>query len=476
LTASLKNNLFWDYFNRFGNTVFSLVTSTILARLLSPADYGLVGISMAVNGLAGIFLNLGFVSAIIQAKELDNKSLSTAFFLNLGIAFIIYACLFFCSFWIGQFYKIDELELLLKVSGLSFIVNATNMVPSALMTRGMKFKHMAIISLLSSLLSGALGIYLAFHHFGVWSIVFQQLLNGIIVLFGFYFSTKWFPVIYFKLESIKGMLKFGFYMFLSGLLEGVYSRIDIFLIAKVFSPASLGLYTRAQGLDGMIRNLSSGSLLNVLFPTFAKIKEDKEQLKQLYYHYFQLISFLFCFLAGIFFIGSEQLFLILFGSQWQISAVYFKILVIAGFAYPLSSLTLSIIEARGNSKSFFMVELVKKVLFLPTYFIAYFFGIIPFLISFVFAMFIATFINVQFLKFELEIKVWQTIKFLSTYFFSSFFTVAIIQIVQNFLHISENILITLIKILIFISIYLMANFMAKTNGVKYTLKLINHKI
>jgi O-antigen/teichoic acid export membrane protein len=476
METSLKTNLFWDYFNRFGNTVFSLITSTILARLLSPADYGLVGISMAVNGLAGIFLNLGFVSAIIQAKELDNKSLSTAFFMNLGISVLIYISLFFSSFWVSQFYNLEELEFIIKVSGISFIVNALNMVPSALMTRGMKFKQMAIISLISSLFSGGLGIFLAVNNYGVWSIVFQQLFGGIIVLFGFYSSTRWFPILYFKLNSISGMLKFGFYMFLSGLLEGIYLRIDIFLIAKVFSPASLGLYTRAQGLDGMIRSISSGSLLNVLFPTFTKIKEDKVQLKQLYYQYFQLISFLFCLLAGVFFIGAEQLFLILFGSQWHMAAVYFKILVLAGFAYPLSSLSLSIIEARGNSKSFFLVELVKKVLFLPTYFIAYFYGIIPFLISFVVGGFIATFINVRFLKFELAISVWQTIKFLCTYLFASIGIIALITAIQYQLNYHNSIFMVFIEIIAFISIYLLFNFFTKSKGMQYSFELINKKL
>jgi teichuronic acid exporter len=476
LETSLKANLFWDYFNRFGNTVVSLITSIILARLLSPADYGLVGISMAINGLAGIFLNLGFVSAIIQAKELDNKSLSTAFFLNIGIACFLYGTIFFSAFWVSLFYKLPQLELILKVTALSFIINALNIIPSALMTRGMKFKQMAIISLISSLICGSVGIYLAIHHFGVWSIIYQQLLGGIIIMIGFYISTKWLPIFYFKLQSIKNMLQFGMYMFFSGFLESIYSRIDIFLIAKVFSPASLGLYTRAQSLDGIIRTLSSGSLLTVLFPTFAKIRDDKEQLKTMYYQYFQLISFLFCLLAGIFYLGAEQLFHILFGAQWHISAVYFKILVIAGFAYPLSSLSLSIIEARGNSKSFFVVEIIKKVLFLPTYFIAYFYGIIPFLISFVIACFIGTFINVRFLKFELTISVWQTIKYLSTYLFASFGIIAIITAIQYQFNYASSFGIVFIEIVAFISAYLLLNFFNKSKGIQYSFELINKKL
>jgi O-antigen/teichoic acid export membrane protein len=261
-------------------------------------------------------------------------------------------------------------------------------------------------------------------------------------------------------------------MFFSGLLEGIYSRIDIFLIAKVFSPASLGLYTRAQGLDGMIRTLSSGSLLNVLFPTFAKISDDKEQLKQMYYQYFQLISFLFCLLAGIFYISAEQLFLILFGAQWHVSAVYFKILVLAGFAYPLSSLSLSIIEARGNSKSFFKVEIIKKILFLPTYFIAYFYGIIPFLISYVIAMFIATFINVRFLKFELDISVWQTIKFLSTYFIPTIIFIAVIYALQLLINYPTTFGVVFIEVIAFISAYFIVHYTFKSKGLEFTLALI----
>ena len=472
MEASLKTNLFWDYFNRFGNTLFSLITSIILARLLTPADYGLVGISMAVNGIAGIFLNLGFVSAIIQAKEIDNRSLSTVFFLNMGIALLIYGSVFFSAPFVSQFYKLPALDLILKVTAISFVINALNIIPSALMTRDMKFKQMAMVSLLSSLISGSVGIYLAMHHYGVWSIIFQQLLGGLIVLLGFYLFTKWLPILYFKIQTIKNMLQFGMYMFFSGLLDGIYTRIDIFLIAKVFSPTSLGLYTRAQSLDGMIRNLSSGSLLNVLFPTFAKIRDDKEQLKQMYYQYFQLISFLFCLLAGIFYLGADQLFLVLFGSQWHVSAVYFKILVLAGFAYPLSSLSLSIIEARGNSKNFFKVEIIKKILFLPTYFIAYFYGIIPFLISYVVACFIGTFINVRFLKYELDISVVQTIKFLSIYFISTLVIVFGINFIQIYYTINPGIFVVTLQVVAFIGFYFLINKLIKSNGMKYTLALI----
>jgi len=468
----IRKNLFWDYLNKFGVTIFGLITTTILARILTPQDYGVVGIAMAVTGIAGIFMNLGFVSAIIQAKELDNKSLSTVFFLNLGIASLIYVIIFFSSVWVSVFYKIPELKFILRVTSLSFIINAIGIVPSALLTREMNFRKIALISLVASISGGLIGIAMAINHMGVWSIVAQQLLGTTISLIGLFIATKWLPIIYFRLKSIHHMLKFGIYMFFSGFLDGIYTRIDIFLIAKVFSPASLGLYTRAQGLDSTIRGLSSGSLLNVLFPTFAKIREDKEQLKIMYYQYFELISFLFCLLAGIFYLSATDLFYILFGPQWNISAEYFKILVLAGFAYPLSSLSLSIIEARGNSRNFFLVEVVKKALFLPTYFIAYYYGITIFLMSFVVACFIGTFINVRFLKFELSISVRQTIKFLSKYFFSAIFFVLVFEWLISIFNIPQSIFLHLLLVLMFIVFYLLLHIIFKSKGPTYLMMLI----
>jgi O-antigen/teichoic acid export membrane protein len=475
LDNTIRVNLFWDYVNRFGNLIVTLITSTILARLLSPADYGLVGIAFAVNGLAGIFLNIGFASAIIQLKELDDRVLSTVFFLNIGIAVIIYLSIFISANRISEFYKILELALILKVASVIFIINALNIIPSALLTRAMKFKQIAIVSLINSFISGILGVYFALNNYGVWSIVFQQIVGSVITLVCFFYLTKWSPILYYRISKIKGMMRFGFFMFFSGVLDGIYTRIDIFLIAKVFNPTALGLYSRAQNLDGMIRSMSAGSILNVLFPTFAKIRDEKEQLKRFFYDYFQIICFTFCFLAGFFYIFSEQLFFLLFGSNWNISAVYFKILILAGFAYPLSTLSLSIIEARGNSRNFFVVEVIKKILLCPTYFIAYFYGIIPFLMSYVVICAISTFINVRFLKFELDISVLRTMRFLGFYFSCSAFLVLFLNLTFNKFNMEENLVNTIIKLFMFILCYYLVNKLTKSNGMVFLFDLILDK-
>lgn len=475
MDSALKKNLAWDYLSKFGNTFFSLVTTSILARLLTPADYGLVGISAAVNGIAGIFFNFGLASAIIQADKLDKKILSTVFYFNQMIAVSLWLLIFVSADSIEHFYKIDQLSNVLFFTSLVFLINGALMVPNALLSKEMKFKTISLISLASNFLSGTIGIVLALNNFGVWSLVVQQLCNSFFILTGSYFVTRWYPIIFFNIKSIYPMLKFGVFMFLSGFLDSIFSRIDIFLIGKVFSPATLGLYTRAQGLEAQVRILSANSLIGVLFPAFTKIKHNTEELKKLYYRFFELVSFSFCLLGGIFFIGATQLFFLLFGPQWNISAHYFQLLIIVGFAYPLSSLTLSIIEARGNSKSFFRVEIIKKILFTPTYFVAYYYGIEAYLISYIIFCIIGTFVNVLFLTYEIPIKVFDTILQLGRYFISAVSIIVLIYFIQNQMKYVDSLYVVGIEIFVFIATYFVIHQSVKSKGLIYSIELIRNK-
>ena len=204
----LRNNLLWDYLSKFGNTIFSLITTTILARLLSPADYGLVGISAAVNGIGGVFFNFGLSSAIIQSENTDKKTLSTVFYFNQSIAIFLWILIATLSNTIENFYKINQLSNVLLVTSLVFVINGALMVPNAMLAKEMKFKSISIISLISNFLSGAIGITMALNQFGVWSLVVQQLCNSSIILIGSILVTKWIPSLMFSINAIKPMLRF----------------------------------------------------------------------------------------------------------------------------------------------------------------------------------------------------------------------------------------------------------------------------
>lgn len=411
----MKSHLLWDYAGRFAGTIIQFIISVILTRLLSPSDYGLVGIAMAINGIASIFINLGFSSYIIQTEKPSKETLSSIFWLNIFLGLVLYIGISASSSSVATFYNIPELKGILFWTALTLIINLTGSVSAALLMKNMRFKEINIRNVFIAILSGILGIIMAYRGFGVWALVAQSIVSAALTLVANFLLAKWQPILFFSIESLRHSFKFGIFLFLSGLMEGIYSRLDVFLIGKVFQTQELGYYTRAQSLDGMIRNLSSGSLLSVLFPAFAQIKTDDKKVKELYFTYFELISFVFCLMAGFFYIAAVPLYTLLFGSRWYTSAIYFQLLILAGFAYPLSSLMLTILEARGNSKVFFRVEVLKKILFFPTYVIAYFFGIAWYLKSFLVACVIGTGLNLIFLNKEIHVGYVQSFRILSKY-------------------------------------------------------------
>lgn len=476
MELSIKKNLFWDYFNRFGTTLIGLLTSIILSRILNPSEFGIVGIAMAVNAIGGIFLNLGFVNGIIQSKNINDKMLSTAFYINLFMAFFIYFGIFISSKWISEYFGLSELDKILKISAIAFLFNAMSLISYAQLNREMKFKLIAIVDLISALISGIVGVYLALNNYGVWSIVIQQLLNSILLFFCFVIIKKWIPILYFKFSSISSLYNFGKFLFLSNLIETIYSRFDILVIAKIFNVNTLGLYTRAQGLESTIRNLSSSSLLNVLFPAFSLIKENLNLLRQSYYKYFELICFLFYLFAGIFFIFSDQLFLILFGTKWSLSSDYFKLMILAGFSFPLCNLGVSIIQSRGNSKSVLSYEILKRIIQIPSYLIAFFYGLKAFLICFIFLGFVNTILNIILVNKEIEISLIKTSKILLNYLIPSILIVFVIQYSQlNFFQSSIIFFKVIYEVIIYIFFYLTFHFITKSESLFMIINYFKNK-
>lgn len=476
MSTSTRENFFWDYLNRFGSTVISFGITVVLSRILTPSDYGLIGISMAVTGVASVLLDFGFGSAIVQNKDIDNQKLSTIFYFNLFIGGLIWGTINLSATTIGIFYESEDLRLVLYATSFSFLISAASIVPNALLMKRLEFKRMAVRSLISSLVSGLIGLLMALNGFGYWSLVVQQLSASLIVLITNFVASRWVPMLYFKYGTAKPLVKFSFYIFLSSLLNGVFNRLDAIIFGKVFSPAILGLYARAQGLDGMIRNLSSSSLLTVLFPSFSKIQDNIELLKQMFFKYFEIISFIFCLLGGIFYLGAEPLFVGMFGKQWTISSEYFKLMILGGYAYPLSSLALSIVEAKGNSRNFFIAEIYKKVIFLPIFFVAYFYGVIPFLYGYLMAVFFGTIVNFYFLSLEIETSLTSIVKLLLKYLVTMIMPIIVCNFAVGWLDLSSSLIVSGICMMCYLIMFLSMNFLMKNNGMRFVIKLINKNL
>ncbi len=463
----VRTNFMWSYSQKIGQTIIGILIAAILARIISPAENGLIVFSLSINAVAGMFLNFGFSSAIVQQKEVNQQQLSSVFFFNMVLATSIMLLLMSVAGFLAQYYENSVLQNVIIVSSISFVFNAANIVPVGMLTRQMRYKTIAIRSLISTILSGSIGVTMAYNGYGVWSIVIQQLGYVVFNTIGNYLATKWWPIWYYQFGSIRHMFNFGFFMFLSGMLDSIYSKLDYFIIAKVFKFGSLGQYGRAQMFDTQLRDLTSSSIIGVLFPLFAQKRDDKQALQTMYETYFEMVTLIFCLFSGAMFLAAGFVFHILFGSQWTESVFYFKIFIIAGFAYPLSSLSLSIIESRGNSKNFLKVEVLKKILFLPTYFIAYYHGIIPYLYSYLIACFIGTFLNVKFVNFEIPFN----FKKIVLTFFSYYIPAAIIIGVLYFIFSKYTLITTeidgVIAAILFFGTYFLLQYYTKSKGLQY---------
>jgi O-antigen/teichoic acid export membrane protein len=400
----LIKHILWDYFGRFSLVFANLAITAVLSRLLSPSEYGIIGIVLAISTLATIFLEFGFNSAIVQHPDPEPVQLNTIFAVVLAAGIALYTAVFFISPAVARFYDLPELTELLRISGLSFIINAFNLVPNSLIIKNMRFKEQSIRNVSLTVVAGSLAIVLALAGWGVWALVVQTLLSALLLVGVNIRLTGWLPGGRIQLRSIVSMFHYSKYLFLSGVLDAVFTRFDTLLIGKAINTQTVGFYSRAKGMENMIQGITTSSLNAVMFPYFSKMQEDPTRIVGLFNRFFHMIAALIFLFAGLAYINAPWGFRLLFGPQWDQAALYYRILAMSAFAFPLSALMLSVVSAMGNSKDFFRAEVGKKALFIPA-FLLIFHSIEAFLYGWVIIIFLAFLINLYYLRRSIPIRV-----------------------------------------------------------------------
>lgn len=415
----IGKNLLWDYFGRFASMAMQMITSIVLAKILGPEKFGLVGLTLTINALVSVLTSFGFSSYIIQQKEEDNELISSIFWFNFFLGFFLSTSIFLISPYISSYYKEPNLTPLLKVNCWAILISLLVTVPTCLLSKRLKFKEINIRNIIISILSGLVGICLALLDYGAWALVIQQILNlSLNLIFSFKLS-KWLPKFLFSKYKFLGAFNFGKYIFSATIIEGLYSRLDALTIGKIFSIVELGLFSRAQSFMGTIVNLSSQSILNVLFPSITPHKDNKEKLVELYYTFFHHILFITCVLGTILFTLAHPTFHLILDEKWKGSASYFQIMSLYCYTIPISSLMLTFIEGRGNSKNYFYADVIKKFVLYPTFIVLYFFGVTTYLYVTIFAMILAISVNLFFLNKEIDTGYKKTTSLFFSYVLSS---------------------------------------------------------
>lgn len=361
LKNKTKKGLAWSMIERFATQGVQFLFGIILARLLSPDDYGVIAMPLVFLAIAQCIIDSGFSTALIRKPELTEDDLSTAFYFNIGIGILCYAVLFFSSPLIADFYHTPILSSLLKVTALAVLFNPLCAVQQAILTRKIDFKTQAIVSLSGAVVSGIVGLYMAYNGFGVWSLVFQQVGGYVIRTILLWILGKWKPKRKWSWESFHYLWGFGSKMLGSGLLDTIYNNIYPIVIGKYFCANDLGNYTRAQQFATLPSSNVTGVLQRVTFPVLSSIQNEDERLAKNYRKILKLSAFLIFPLMLMLSAIADPLVRVLLTDKWEGCIILLQIICFSMMWYPIHAINLNLLTVKGRSDLFFRLEIFKKV-------------------------------------------------------------------------------------------------------------------
>lgn len=400
----------WSAIDNVAQMGVTFLVSIVLARLLSPDDYGLLGLITIVTAVCTTLVNGGFTTALIRKKDITEDDYNTAFIVNLALSLLLYAIVYASSPFIADFFKREELVSLTRVASLGLIAGALSLVPQTRLTKRIDFKAQTKITLIASVTSGVLGIAMALLGFGVWSLVAQTLSNQVLRTILLWVIDRWIPKFRFSKASFQELFGFGWKMMLSGLLDTVWKELYQVVVGKFYSPATLGQYTRGNQFAQLLSSNLTNVVQRVTYPVLSNIQDDKERMVSAYRRIIKTTMFITA--VGMFFLGaiSEPLLYCLIGPKWHEAATYLPLICISGSLYPLHAINLNMLQVQGRSDLFLGLEIIKKIIALGPLFIGAFVGIMPMLYTNLLIGVISYFLNSYYTGKFLNYSSWMQIK------------------------------------------------------------------
>ena len=387
------NGLFWSFTDNLVNLGGQFLVGIILARILSPQEFGLIGMLTIFIAISQSLIDSGFSNALIRKKECTQRDYSTVFFFNLAVSLFCYFLLFIFSGLISTFFHEPQLKFLIQVLGLGLILNSFGIIQLTILTKNINFKLQTKVSLVATLGSGIVAITMALKGFGVWSLVAQTLSRFALTSLFYWIWTKWKPLWIFSRKSFKELFSFGSKLLVSGLIDTTYRNIYYLLIGKYFSALELGYYTRADQFQSLPSSNLQTIIGRVSFPILSGIQDDKIQLKSNYKKLIRmtmLITFMLMFGLAVI---AKPLVLTLIGEKWSPCVVYLQMLCFVGMLYPLHALNLNMLKVEGRSDLFLRLEIIKKIIAIPAIIIGILFGIKIMILGMIVNSLIAYYIN-----------------------------------------------------------------------------------
>ena len=411
---SLKNKAVkgvgWSFLDNIAGQGITFLVGLVLARILSPAEFGILGMITIFIAISNSIIDSGFSNALIRKTDAKEIDYNTVFFFNLALSTLLYTILFIASPAISRFFKEPQLVEITRVMGLLLFINALAIIQRTLLVKRVDFKTQTKVSIIASAGSAFVGIGMALMGYGVWSLVGQQLSRQFLnTLFLWVFNT-WRPALEFSIQSFKELFGFGSKLLLSGLLNTLYNNIYYIIIGRFYSAAQLGQYTRAEQFNMIFSSNLTSVVQRVSYPVLSSIQNEPERLREAYRKVIKstmLITFA-CMLGLA--ATAKPVILILIGEKWLVAVKYLQIICFSGMLYPLHAINLNILQVKGRSDLFLKLEIIKKGLAVGPICLGIFLGIEYMLLGSVINSFIAYYLNARYSQGMINYSVIEQVK------------------------------------------------------------------
>lgn len=361
LKKKAVNSVFWRIGEVGGRQIIQLGISIVLARLILPESFGAVAMLTIFTAIANVFVDSGFSTAIIRKTNRTEADCSTVFWFNIVVAIFFYGVLFLCAPLIADFYEMPILKPVLRVSAIGIVINSFAGLQRSLLTAEMQFKTLAKLSIVSLIISGTVGMVMAYYDFQVWALVAQGLVAAVIGTIFIWWKSTWRPRLIFTTASFKEFFGFGSKLLASSLLDTVYNNMYGVIIGKVFKASDLAFYNRGSSLSQLVSSTPSGVLQSVTFPTLCKLQDDESALQNGYRRVLKIAAFIiFPICLGL---GAVAYPLVntLYSEVWIFTASLLQIMVFDMMWYPIHAINLNLLMVKGRSDLFFRLEIIKKI-------------------------------------------------------------------------------------------------------------------
>ena len=398
LKQKTLNALTWTTVDRFGQQAVQFLISIILARLLSPDDYGLLGMVMIFSSLSFVLIESGFGQALIRKKNTSEVDFNTIYYFNIIASLLLYFILFFSAPFIAIYFNQPQLIAIGRVIFIALLFNAFYLVPFTKLVKEMDFKSVAKVNIIATVLSGSSGVTFAFLHYGVWALVIQQVSFQFFRMIAYHFIVKWRPKLLFSFKVIREFWSFSIHILGTSLLNVIFNNIYILILGKFYQKRDVGYYTQANKLSETFNFSFQQILLGGTYSMFSQIQDDDDRFRRILREISKKASIISIPVMFVFIAVAKPFIFVLLSAKWLPSAPYFQLLCIASLFTPFYSLNISALNARGFSNKTFLIEIIKKGLILISVLVSFNFGVITMLWGYAITCFISYLISVVYIK------------------------------------------------------------------------------